>query len=604
MKSSALIPIFLLIILLSFSCSASAAISFYIADQLVESSTPFMAVNGLILVPVSVLGEYLAADIDMSNDGHKAVIHFPTLSVALTVGETEVLVSGEKQILDLEPQIKNGEMMVPLRFIADLLGFRIVFDNNNGCLYLIVTEEMAELIAAKRESNVTLDLSFLDSLDLEAAIDPLANPVLKEIIYLGGSRSKVFIDMEGTVSYESFLLTTPDRLVIDLKNTISDAVPQQEINGEIVKTVRSSYFDEKTVRVVFDLNKLTDYKISRWPGGGLEIEFNYQISDVGFYRNQANESRLWFSANQQPSFQYQELPNPLRLVIDFQDSSLLDGAKEIMLEDSRVRSLRVSQFNNSVTRVVLDLKQPLAPAIVEAVNNRYEIVFYEGTVAEYNAVIQKQLEIEREYMPDPDDIISSGSDILSEAESADLPLNGRVICVDPGHGGNDPGAITDAIWEKEINLAIGLKLGKIFEDAGALVVYTRNDDSYVSQFDRPKIANLAGTDIFISIHANSYQGAQAASGIETLYNPLFLENFRFAQTLQKQMISSLGTNDRGVRPRTDLAVLNGATMPAVLIETGFINNDTELALLLDPGYQDQLSQAIYEGVLLFFANYR
>ena len=135
-------------------------------------------------------------------------------------------------------------------------------------------------------------------------------------------------------------------------------------------------------------------------------------------------------------------------------------------------------------------------------------------------------------------------------------LKERIIVIDPAHGGLDPGTIgVGGAFEKDIVLAIGVQLGQRLEAAGALVVYTRKDDSYLSKFDRPKIADLVDAELFVSVHAN-YFDIQTVEGFETLYNPLYLENFRLAQTIQSELAKFLKGNSRGVRPRTDLAVLN------------------------------------------------
>ena len=134
------------------------------------------------------------------------------------------------------------------------------------------------------------------------------------------------------------------------------------------------------------------------------------------------------------------------------------------------------------------------------------------------------------------------------------------------------------------------------------VVYTRTDDTYVSQFDRPKIADYVNAELLVSIHLNSYEGTEAR-GIETLFNPLYLENFRLAQTIQSELIASTKAPDRGVRPRTDLAVLNGAKMPAVLVEVGFISHKEEEELLNTKAYQKQIANALAD-IEYFFLTYR
>lgn len=600
MRNYALIILMIFSLILLSSFVVDAAFDFYIGEQLVELTAPMIVVNGYILIPITVLEQYMAAQLKYSSDLQEVNIEFPIMTIDMQVGTTNAYVNGEEQLLDVAPEYHNDELMIPLRFIADVLGFRLVFDDSQrerATLVLYISEDIAQMVEAQDESSFgsfTLP-EFLDPSVLE---DSFERPILHDIEFIGGSRSQVFIDIEGYAAYESFLLTNPDRLVIDLCGVQWKKIPDQDIDGVIVQRIRSEQHDERTVRIVFELNKVTNYRIHRWPDGGLEIEFNYQIGDIGYYRDQEDIPRLWFKANEQPTFQQGALPSPLRLVLDFQDSTLLDGAREFTVDDSVIRQIRISQYTSSVARIVLDLEDnaPLTAAYVEQGDERYEIVFFEGTADEYQALLDQE-----------DPIPAEPEIIVPEADPADAdkPLYGRIIVIDPGHGGSDPGTIKNVlgVYEKEIVLEIGLRLGELLEEAGALVVYTRTDDSYVSTFDRPKIANLANAELLVSIHANSYEGT-SARGVETLYNPLYLENFRLAQSVQSELAGYIEAVNRGVRPRTDLAVLNQAEMTAVLVEVGFVSHEEEVVLLTSSEYQQKIADGLFNGIQLFFITYR
>lgn len=612
MKKSALIFILFISVLLVYNTNIEAAFDFFIGEEQVELTTPLATVNGNILVPATIFDQYLAARTDYDSENEQFTIRFPMVMIEMVVGERTALVNGEDQALDCAPQFANGELMVPLRFIADLMKFRIVYDPKNAALTLNITEDIAQLIAAGQALDQEHDYEFVDLFSKGALGEPSVGSELKAIVYLGGSRSRVFLDIDGLVAYDSFLLREPDRLVIDLHGVSGVGLPVQEIGGSIIQRIRSDRFDFSTIRVVFELNKATDYKISRWPDGGLEIEFNYQIGEIGYYKDDQGTPRIWYVANEQPTFQVLTLPSPPRLVLDFQDSTLVDGAREIIVTDERVRTLRASQHNKSVARVVLDLTEPLVPVTVEMVNNRYEIILFEGTEAEYIAYLDRELESslpivkpepvtevddqERDsnYEFEPDEVVIDPGQVLA----------GRIIVIDPGHGGSDPGSIGySGTFEKDVVLEISLRLGKLLEEAGAFVAYTRQDDRYISVFDRPKIAEMANGEVLISIHANSYPG-QNAQGIETLYNPLYLENFRLAQIIQNELVAYVDRQDRGVRPRTDLAVLNNAIMPAILVEAGFVNHPEEELFLLSSEYQQDVAQGVFNGLEVFFTDYR
>jgi len=272
------------------------------------------------------------------------------------------------------------------------------------------------------------------------------------------------------------------------------------------------------------------------------------------------------------------------------------------VSDPPLRSIRVSQNTPSVTRIVLDLDSPMIPVNVEEVNGRYEIILFEGTEEEY----QRKLAQEAEQQVLQEQPVDFTPLVPADREIDDsLPLAHRIIVVDPGHGGSAPGTIGTflGVFEKDIVLAISLELGRLLEENGATVIYTRDADYYVSHFDRAPIANAVNAEVLISIHANSYEGT-TAKGVETLYNPLYLENFRFAQAIQNELINHIGAVNRGVRPRTDLNVLNNANMPAALVEVGFVSHPEEEAMLNDPEYQKRIAEGLLMGILTFFRNYR
>ncbi|WAM33171.1 N-acetylmuramoyl-L-alanine amidase family protein [Caldicellulosiruptor morganii] len=182
------------------------------------------------------------------------------------------------------------------------------------------------------------------------------------------------------------------------------------------------------------------------------------------------------------------------------------------------------------------------------------------------------------------------------------------VCIDPGHGGKDPGAIgKNGTKEKDITLAISLKLKYILEDGLKIeTVLTRESDkpSWEQrniQEDlkaRCNIANSSGADIFISIHCNSSQ-RDTAGGVETYYYKDSKKGFLLAVEVQKSIVKNTELLNRGVK-FANFYVLKWTKMPAILIECGFISNPEEEAMLKSDTFQTQLAMAIANGV----ANYQ
>lgn len=220
----------------------------------------------------------------------------------------------------------------------------------------------------------------------------------------------------------------------------------------------------------------------------------------------------------------------------------------------------------------------------------------------------------------------------------------RTIVIDPGHGGKEVGAVgPDGLYEKDVTLAIARKLaGALASKTGARIVLTRDDDSLVSLDQRTAVANQYKADLFLSVHLNSSVG-KVAKGSETYFlsveasdelarkaaetenasaavaaatpsSDLKLilwdlaqqsyldESSRFAQAIQEEMNAATGVANRGVK-QAPFKVLVGATMPAALVEVGFISNPEEETKLKSDAYQDVMVAALTRAVQRYKTDY-
>lgn len=177
-----------------------------------------------------------------------------------------------------------------------------------------------------------------------------------------------------------------------------------------------------------------------------------------------------------------------------------------------------------------------------------------------------------------------------------VPRGRGVVLVDPGHGGRDVGAVGNGIFESNVVLAISLRLGRILEGMGYTVVYTRTDNTEVELQPRVDLGQRVGADVFISVHANSLESRlSSVSGVETFYAPGATVSGRLATLVQNQIIAMTGARNRGVKTAR-FHVIRRSSMPAILIETGFVTNPQESANLNNPTYQETMAQAIARGV--------
>ena len=168
------------------------------------------------------------------------------------------------------------------------------------------------------------------------------------------------------------------------------------------------------------------------------------------------------------------------------------------------------------------------------------------------------------------------------------------IVLDAGHGGEDPGAIYKDCKEKDDNLSLALAVGKILEDNGIDAVYTRNTDIYQTPFEKARFANEAGADYFISFHRNSSQKPGQYNGVEVLVYDKKGIKYQMAENIVGAL-GELGFKELGVKERPGLVVLRRTKMPALLIETGFINSDKDNQLF-DEKFQD-IAKSIADAIL-------
>ncbi|MGL5506462.1 MAG: N-acetylmuramoyl-L-alanine amidase CwlD [Paraclostridium sp.] len=204
-----------------------------------------------------------------------------------------------------------------------------------------------------------------------------------------------------------------------------------------------------------------------------------------------------------------------------------------------------------------------------------------------------------------------------------MPVTNKVILLDAGHGGIDPGALNKdkTVLEKDVNLQITLKLRDLLESSGCLVLLTRDDDSslYEESGDkttrqkynenlknRKKIIQESGVDAFVSIHLNALDVKSNPShskykGAQTFY-PQGKEDSKLLSTFIQEELKRVvdNTNNREIKPREDIYLLKENEIPSVLIECGFLSNEQEANLLKDEKYQEKIAWSIYAGIQKYF----
>ncbi|AGY76502.1 N-acetylmuramoyl-L-alanine amidase [Clostridium autoethanogenum] len=200
--------------------------------------------------------------------------------------------------------------------------------------------------------------------------------------------------------------------------------------------------------------------------------------------------------------------------------------------------------------------------------------------------------------------LSSEAKVQFGVKSNPSSNNKYTVTIDAGHGGTDAGNISEAgLKEKDVDLSVALKTGKILEQNGVNVVYTRKDDNVTwndstnlqARFD---IANNAKSNLFVSLHVNCYTGSALVNGIETYYRASNDSAKNTANNIQSDLISYTGLSNRGIKEGTaQHKILMGTTAPAVMVELGFMTNPKESQLIGSEDFQNKSASAIANGIL-------
>mgnify|MGYP000911384756 FL=1 len=338
-----------------------------------------------------------------------------------------------------------------------------------------------------------------------------------------------------------------------------------------------------------------------------------------------------------------------RFVLDF---SARQKSHNTRLQDSFVGEVRISQYNDKTVRVVLSDEKKFN-ASMQIDGNLMILSAVESSKSAKAARTEKNRDQksgrkrgrEQDSEPQISTIEESGGAKSTSVAAGKIykSTKGKLIVIDPGHGGSDSGAVGNGLKEKNVVLATSKKLGALLQKRGYRVLYTRSTDVFINLRSRTIFAGKKNADMFISIHANAAPNASAASrmsGVETFFlsparserskNAAALENKgdledmntfskqtflnflnrekiissnKLAIDIQSYMLSSVKksfkSKDGGVR-EAPFWVLVGATMPAVLVEIGYITHPDEGKNLGKSAYQDRIAQGIANGVDAYF----
>lgn len=190
-----------------------------------------------------------------------------------------------------------------------------------------------------------------------------------------------------------------------------------------------------------------------------------------------------------------------------------------------------------------------------------------------------------------------------------MPLSNKIILIDAGHGGWDPGKVAaNNILEKNVNLDIAKKLQEYLQQSGAFVLMTRSNDEALGEKkmkdmrNRKEISNSTNADMLISIHQNSF-AQEKVKGAQVFYYKKSESGKKLAEFIQAQLKKNIdANNNRVAKINSDYYILKQIKIPSVIVECGFLSNNDELNKLTNSDYQNKIAWAIYLGILDYYGS--
>ncbi len=495
-----------------------------------------------------------------------------------------VLKRDKSFILQLKDEICENDYFEPI-YTDEKISSGKYYENLS-----ISNAEIDKIKAAQNVINKDTISQVQDAFSTSASTSQTENIVkdlkLKTNYYI----SSVFIKNEsvllsgfGNATIEKPMrLTNPTRIVYDLPNSITNYNIRNKTytaNGTLIKVAQ---FDSSRSRLVITpAMEDVDYTPVFSPDGQSILFVKTGAANKLF--NQKNNATGYYTKNKN------------EFIISF-DAPVVHSVKreneELKLTFYNTYSFNENQFNKTIAKTVF---QDTKPTLLDKVGLALTVPITKNAVVKtYMGADGKAVKIVLANMTatPKQTVIPTKKDHKEKVKK----VKGKtVVIIDAGHGGSDYGAIRDGVNEKDINLDVAMMINDILSNAGVTTVLTRDSDEFISLADRVDISARNNADLFVSVHVNASVKPEI-NGLEThYYNDNSLE---FANVVHASLINTVNKKDRGVF-KSKFYVINHNTMPAILVEIGFISNSSERAELTTQARKQKTAKAIADGILQY-----
>lgn len=485
----------------------------------------------------------------------------------------KLFVNGEEIVSPMEPIIFNDHALVPVREVFEACGATVTYN-----------DEARSVKVKYNSTNITMHIN-----NNRAYVNgrPVKIPdgVVPKLIYKPGGLTKTMVPVrfisESAGMDVDFSNETGEIHISENSATIPPTVTEPPLS-----TVPPSA--EPTAKPTEGPLKVLDIHTNKVSDTELQIVAECSSSVVG-------------------KISAFTLTNPERVVVDFKGRGYDKGDTTTKLDSSVIKSVRTG-VDSERTRLVVDVENLKDYSVDTNMKTVTVTVTVTGKPAQTPTPVPTA---KPTAVPTPKPTAAPTKKPTSnvtypkgftQASAEDAK---KIIMIDPGHGGGDPGALGTlngkTINEKDLTLSISKKVKAILESYGYKTAMTRTGDTFPTLGERPALANSMNCALFVSIHINSAT-ATSAKGTEVYYSEenngtsYGITSQTFADNVLETMLKHMNSTNRGVR-MANWAVTRRSVMPAILVEVGFISNDSELKLMCSDDYQEKTAQGIAEGII-------
>lgn len=615
---------------------------------MVPKDMPAVIIDGRTMLPMRQIAQELGCEVNWNEAAKQIYVMRGSDIIVFTVDSKTGYENGKEFTMDVPATIVNDRTMLPVRALADALHLNIKWDDPNRIVSIqsgdtVVKDEPKAPESGQTTAGTLTGIQTPSEKDADQTFTIQADGPM-------GRYEKTFVDDQKIVlDFYGAKSSLPSEIT--------------KTNSDIVTGIRTATHEnngDSFTRVVFDLSGKKDYEVTQSADKkNITISFGKTTVDKISAVHSQNKDIITiggtgsYGASVAMTADHQKIivtiPNcqsnlsdkintdELQYVLDGKvDTSKGNTVELVLAVEDLVQysyreetqnlileiyptTLKNMRYDKNANVLYLDKKDKIDTGSVKFEDHYLDGYFdvtlsgdYEsdygygtydvkGTVVENIEVSTKGGNTTFRFKQNR----ISAYEVTAEGDSYAIRVKNpkevydKVLLLDAGHGGKDPGTSGNGMQEKNLTLTIAQKIEQELQGSGIKVYMTRNSDVYPENSTRAQTANDIA-DLMVSIHINS--GPETANGTESLYqvhandSSSRLTSKQLAEILQASMISGTGNTNRGVKLRTDLLILNRTTVPSAIVEVVFITNTGDALKISNPAYQDQVAQAIADGI--------